>query len=154
MRVSDFVCVYVIRPAAGGYELLLGLRSSGRYLSGVWSLITGGIEPGETAWQAALREVSEETGLAGVELYRLSTLTQFYRNDIDSICLAPMFCLMVSSGAQVAINPEHTDLAWVPVEQAAGQLIWATDLAGLAEVRQQILNNGPAKPHLRIPLPA
>ncbi len=28
-----------------------------------WSQISGGIEAGETAWQAALREVQEETGI-------------------------------------------------------------------------------------------
>jgi 8-oxo-dGTP pyrophosphatase MutT (NUDIX family) len=35
---------------------------------GVWFTIGGGIEPGESLYEAAAREVAEETGLAGVVL--------------------------------------------------------------------------------------
>src|SRR5689334_24107368 len=44
----------------------------------------------------------EETGLKADALYRLSTLTQFYRPDADALCTAPMFC------AIVARSEEHT----------------------------------------------
>src|SRR4051812_43452616 len=95
MNTTYYVIVFVIRPAANGHEILLGRRAEGRYLGGTWQLITGAIEPDETAWQAGIREVREETGLAIQEMYRLSHLTQFYRPDIDSICVAPMFAAFV-----------------------------------------------------------
>ncbi|WP_312882971.1 NUDIX domain-containing protein [Rhizobium etli] len=38
------------------------MRRTGSTLSGEWCQIAGGIEHGETAWQAALREAKEETG--------------------------------------------------------------------------------------------
>jgi 8-oxo-dGTP pyrophosphatase MutT (NUDIX family) len=47
-------------------EVLLGLRADAR----IWALPAGGLEPGETHEQAAIREVREETGYE-VELERL-----------------------------------------------------------------------------------
>ena len=58
---SFAVSVVVIRHAATGPEVLLLRRT--RSLAGEWCQIAGAIEPGETAWQAALRETREETGL-------------------------------------------------------------------------------------------
>ena len=46
-----------------GAEVLLVQRSKGAF-EGLWSLPGGHIEPGETAQDAALREVREETGVA------------------------------------------------------------------------------------------
>ncbi|MGC4033811.1 MAG: NUDIX domain-containing protein [Tepidisphaeraceae bacterium] len=150
MKTIQYVIAYVVRPTASGHELLLGLRAEGRYMGGTWQLITGGIEPNETAWQAAVREVAEETGLPVRELYRLSPVTQFYRADLDAICVAPMFCAIVDANAKPTINPEHTSLQWVDVHTAAERLMWPTDLAALSQLKTEILENGRTKPFLRI----
>lgn len=49
--------VVVLRQGAGGWRCLL-LRA---YRN--WDFPKGMVEPGETAWTAAQREVAEETGL-------------------------------------------------------------------------------------------
>ena len=152
MNTTYYVIVFVIRPAATGHEILLGRRAEGRYLGGTWQLITGSIEPNETAWQAGIREVREETGLAIYEMYRLSHLTQFYRPDIDSICVAPMFAAFVDALAEPAINPEHTHLEWVPIHAASDRLTWPGDHTALDQIKQFILADHPIKPHLRTPL--
>lgn len=152
MQTIYYVAVLVIRPTDIGHELLMGLRAEGRYMGGTWQLITGSIEPNETAWQAALREVGEETGLVVRELYRLSHVTQFYRVDADAICVAPMFCAIVDAAAEPTINPEHTSLRWVPITEAAARLMWPGDRMALEQVRTDVLADGPAKPHLRIEL--
>lgn len=152
MNRIEYVSVFVIRPAATGHELLLGRRAEGRYLGGTWQLITGGIEPGEPAWRAAVREVGEETGLAVGELYRLSYVTQFYRPDVDALCVAPMFCALVAAGATVTINAEHTHLEWTPLDTAESRLMWPGDLEALRQVRTMVLADSPARPHLRVPL--
>ena len=151
MRTIFYVSVLVVRPSAAGHELLLGRRAEGRYMGGTWQLITGGIEPRETAWQAAVREVREETGLAITDLFRLAeNVMQFYRADVDAMCVAPMFCALVAADAVVTIDPEHTHLEWVPIDTAAARLMWPGDRSALAQVRSEILADGPAKPYLRI----
>ncbi len=88
MNQKTYSIIFIIRPAGGSHEFLLARRSEGRYMGGTWQLISGGIEADETAWQAALREMDEETGLKPLELYRLSHLTHFYRPDNDSLNIA------------------------------------------------------------------
>jgi 8-oxo-dGTP pyrophosphatase MutT (NUDIX family) len=48
----------------------------------VWGLPKGGVEPGETAAQAAVREVAEETGMSGVVERELGSIDYwFYARD-------------------------------------------------------------------------
>ncbi len=50
----------------GGAEWLVVRRAPGRSDAGRWRMIGGKIEGGEAAWQAALRELAEEIGVAPV----------------------------------------------------------------------------------------
>lgn len=150
MNTIYYASVYVVRPAAGGHELLLGRRVDGDYMGGTWQLISGGIEPNETAWQAAVREVREETGLTVQELYRLQDVSPFYRSDVDALCVPISFCAIVAATAEVVCNDEHTELAWLSLDAAAGRLLWAGDMAGLRRVREDVLADSRAKPFLRI----
>src|SRR5687767_11084664 len=76
----DMVTCYVVRPTEAGVlrEFLQLRRAKGEFLAGAWGAIHGRIERGETAWQAALRELREESGLAPLEFYQLDTINQFY----------------------------------------------------------------------------
>jgi dATP pyrophosphohydrolase len=145
-----YVVVLVVRPHGNDHQLLMAQRTPGKFMGGTWQLISGGLDRDETAWQGALRELWEETGLRPRELYRLSTLTQFYRADNDSLNLAPMFCAIVEENAAVTIDWEHTAFEWVDVEAAPSRLMWPSDRQALAEVRSVILADGIAKEHLRI----
>jgi 8-oxo-dGTP diphosphatase len=57
--------VFLLREGTGGPEVLLHLRRGTGYLDGHWASLAGHIEDGETAADAAVREVREE---ADVEL--------------------------------------------------------------------------------------
>jgi len=149
---KHFVSVVLIRPVGPDHQVLVGKRAPEKYLGGTWQLITGAVESNETAWQAVLREVREETGLILTELYRLSTLTHFYHPDSDALFFGVMFCAFVDAGAVETINAEHTELEWVSFDVVRSRLMWAGDFTALDEVRVQILGNGPRKPHLRIGL--
>jgi dihydroneopterin triphosphate diphosphatase len=55
------VSVVLLRRVSAGCEVLLLRRN--HTLVGEWCQIAGAIEEGEKAWEAALREVNEETNL-------------------------------------------------------------------------------------------
>jgi 8-oxo-dGTP pyrophosphatase MutT (NUDIX family) len=63
--VLDKVTVFVVRPAAAGYDLLLFEHHAGSI-----QLPAGTVEPGEALRAAALREAREETGLADLAIAR------------------------------------------------------------------------------------
>lgn len=147
-----YVVVLVVRPRAGGYQLLLARRAEGKYMGGTWQLISGGLKSDETAWEGALREMREETGLTPSGFYRLSTLASFYRPDNDSLNTAPMFCAFVDENAIVTLNPEHSEFEWVDLDAAQSRLMWPNDRQALAEVRDILLGGGSTREYLRIPI--
>lgn len=119
-------------------------------MAGTWQLVSGQIAEGETAPQAVLRELREETGLTPIEFYQLDIVNTFYLAKGDSIWFVPMFCAIVPDDAEVRLNEEHTQFRWLPREAFPDALMWPGELAAFAELEKQILDNGPAKPHLRI----
>jgi dATP pyrophosphohydrolase len=152
LKQIAYAVFFVLRRRSGIIELLLARRAEGQYMGGTWQLITGGIEEKETAWQAALRELREETGLIPVEFYRLSAVNAFYRADVDAICHGIPFCAIVDPAAVVKLDHENTHFEWCSLESAEAKLMWSADRQTLAEVRQEILEDGPTKPYLRLPL--
>lgn len=149
---SDIVDVYVFRRLATQVEVLLLRRAPGGLLGETWQAVHGKIEPGETATQAALRELAEETGLHPTALWQLESLNTFYVAAGDHIQMCPGFAAEVPPDAAVRLNAEHTDSRWVPAEQAAREMMWPGQRRAIREILDEIIAASPAEPHLRIAL--
>lgn len=98
-------------------DRILLLRRTGP-LKGTWCYVAGKIEASEKAWQAALREIKEETGLIPSEFYSADIQEQFYEIGKDSIWIAPVFVGYILDKQEVKINEEHDDFKWVTIEEA------------------------------------
>lgn len=133
---SFAVSVVMLREAGETHEVLL-LRRNGT-LAGEWCQIAGAIEAGETAWQAALREVEEETGLSPSRFYSADICEQFYEADRDAISLLPVFVGYVPSGATVRLNAEHSDFSWVPFDQAERMVPFAGQRKVLRHIQEEL----------------
>jgi dATP pyrophosphohydrolase len=148
----DMVTCFVVRPGADGTlsELLQLRRAKGEFLEGAWGAIHGLIEGSETAWQAALRELREEAGLAPLEFYQLDTINQFYLVEGDCVWHVPGFCAVVGRDAGVTLNEEHDDLRWIDRSRVDRDFLWPGERRQLEELCREVLDNGPAKAYLRI----
>lgn len=155
MRVisSDKVEVHLIRPggrAARGDGLrnsrFLLLRRSPhrRTLGGVWQPVTGGVERGETAWQAAAREVREETGLEPGRWWALEHLSLYYEADEDACVVLPVFAAELARGATPKLSDEHDAWVFTTVAEARRRVLWDAQRLAIDAVAREILSGRPA----------
>ncbi len=118
------ISVYVVCQTPEGPRYLL-IRRCGKYLPGTWQMISGGIESGETAPQAALREIREETGLIPQALYSADIVETFYMQSNDKITFVPVFVAFVEN-LKVSLSPkEHDAYEWLSFENARDRLVWS-----------------------------
>ena len=143
------VSVVVVRGTAAAARVLL-LQRAGPYLAGAWSYVAGHLEPGETGWQCARRELAEETGLAPVALYSADRCEQFYDAGDDCIQLVPSFVALVADDAAVVLNEEHRQCAWLDFDAAIVRLPFGGQRELFAEVRREFVERAPS-PWLRMP---
>lgn len=151
--VGEIVDAYVFRRTSDGeVQFLMLHRSPGRYLGGTWQAVHGRIEPGETAWQAALREIREETAVVPSAFYQVDTVNTFYMAVDDTVHHCPCFAAEVEANATVALNDEHDAFEWVPADAALERFIWPGQRRAVREILEEIIRPGPAVEHLRIRL--
>lgn len=138
-RVEEF--------SAGGLVLDLGGEVPRGALIGrtdrqgrlLWSLPKGHIEPGETAEQAAVREVAEETGISGEVIGELGTIDFWFVADGRRIHKTVRhFLLRAVSGELSDADIEVSEVAWVALPQIADRLAYP-DERGLVDTAGRLL---------------
>ncbi|MDP9701503.1 NUDIX hydrolase [Paenibacillus polysaccharolyticus] len=111
------VAVVLLKKYLNEFHVLM-LKRAGRMLHGEWCYIGGGIEPREKAWEAAIREIREETGITDIRLYTSNQFEQFYSQAEDYIYMAPVFVGYVHEDQSVQLNHEHSDYRWMTFDEA------------------------------------
>ncbi|MFY3793296.1 NUDIX hydrolase [Ureibacillus sp. MALMAid1270] len=117
---STGIAVVLLKKFENEYKVLL-LKRASAVLHNAWCYIGGSIEEGETAWQAALREIKEETGITNVSLYSSNTFDQFYSPIENYIYIAPVFVGFVNAEQDVNLNHEHSEYIWLSFHEAIEQ---------------------------------
>ena len=136
-----------IRKTEVDFEVLLLRRT--QTLVGEWCQVAGSIEEGETAWQAAKRELKEETNLQPDALYSADICEQFYEPDRDSITVAPVFVAFVDPVAEVTLNYEHSEYRWVSFKEAREMVAFGGQRRILNWIEEEFVKREPVK-HLLI----
>ena len=120
--------VYVV--VRRGEEFLVVHRTprGGAY----WHGIAGGVESGESAAEAAARELLEETGFAAQPreiaepfVYRIVDEPKYLAlfPGVDGITVS-CFLVDVPAGWEPALNDEHDDYCWCSQDEAVELLHW------------------------------
>lgn len=117
------VCVcYLTRTSADGdRQVLLGRKKKGLGLGNIVGL-GGKLEPGESAVDAAVREIEEESGLvvAASALVPMGVLTYLFPHREAWSQVSNVFVVTEWSGTPVEsdeLNPVWFDLAALPVDE-------------------------------------
>jgi len=114
------------RPAAavllergdGDDPALLLLRRAVEPGLGAWDLPAGYLDPGESFEQAAVREAREESGIE----VRLVELAGVYHSPPANAVTAVFRATLADPSAQVTLDFESSDHAWVPRSELPGWL--------------------------------
>ncbi|HXW96025.1 MAG TPA: NUDIX domain-containing protein [Gemmatimonadales bacterium] len=139
-----FVDVYVLRQGTVGLEALVLRRAAAGRCPGAWEVVHGSIEAGESPADAALRELSEETGLRPARFYNLSRTESFYRHLVDEIGFIPVFAAFVDQ-PEPTLSNEHDRWEWLSIPAARGRLAWPRERRGLEDI-EILFNRGDAGP--------
>ena len=109
--------VLLERPDGHDTAILL-LRRAVEPGAGDWDLPAGYLDPGESFEQAAVREAREESGIQ-VELI---ALTGVYHSAPANAVTAVFRARPANASAEVTLDFESTEHAWVPRQDIAGWL--------------------------------
>lgn len=120
------VTVYVFSFLHGEPRFLTLMKSSRSRLGGAWQAIHGSIRERERAFDAAFREVREQTGLTPDRFFRVEYVEVFYQEDTDAIHTIPVFAAHVANLPRPQLGPRHTDYEWCHLDETLARFQFAT----------------------------
>ena len=92
----------------------------------LWSLPKGHLEEGETAEDAAIREVEEETGIRGRVVAPLGTIDYWFVAEDRRIHKTVHHYLLEAAGGELSdADLEVDEVAWVPLGELGARLAYA-----------------------------
>jgi 8-oxo-dGTP pyrophosphatase MutT (NUDIX family) len=105
----------------------------------LWSLPKGHLEEGETPQDAAIREVTEETGIRGEIVGELGTISFWFVADGRRIHKTVHHFLLRAVGGELSDHDiEVTEVAWVPLPEIQDRLAYS-DERNLVEIAHGLL---------------
>lgn len=121
---ATLIEAHIFRTNGSELEFLILKRAEDENYAGIWQMVTGSIDNNEKAFEAALREIKEETGLLPQKLWVVPNVNSFYSPDKDSVIMIPVFAALVQNDSNVKISSEHSEYKWVNKEEAKQLLAW------------------------------
>jgi 8-oxo-dGTP pyrophosphatase MutT (NUDIX family) len=149
-RVPRDVSVHVYAWAPDGLRLLMLRRTPER--GGFWQGVTGAPLAGETDFDAAIREVREETGLDVAESLRPLSVTfayalrpeladrwaTIYGAGVAAVSVVCFGAEIASATDQLLDQGEHDAFQWCDYETALGLLEWPIEQDALPGRRRAL----------------
>lgn len=137
---STIVEVCVFRFVKNKPEYLILKRSAHEKIyPNLWQIVSGNIDDGEKAFEAALRELREETGFVPARFWVVPHVSTFYDPAYDSMNLSAFFAAQVAPDGQPVLSLEHQSCEWLPYETALKRLVWLGQRQGLRTVHEYII---------------
>jgi len=140
----SIVTIYVIKKDQEEFKYLL-LRRCGTFLKENWQPPGGKIEDGETASDAALRELFEETGLIPDRFFYADYLEIFFNQRTDTIYQSPAFAAFIDDDSQIVKLSaiEHDEYKWLNFTETLYSLEFEGQRKILFHITKNFVENPP-----------
>ena len=122
--------------------------------------MAGDAEQGESATEAARREMREEAGIpSAAPLLPLDAkasvpVTEFHERDHWGpgryVVTEHAFGVLLEDGQAITLSSEHTEFRWLPYEDALALLRWDSNRTALWELNERLRRRHGAARHLRL----
>jgi dATP pyrophosphohydrolase len=141
-----------IRSRAVAAAILAGHGEAARVLvlqrnkntsRGLWSLVMGRIEKGESAADAIRREIAEETGIAVEALYTSGCCDTFFNSGANAIEIMPIFVATFATAPAVTLDHEHLAYRWLGFAEAVDVLAYPGQRQAMPEIRRDFADRAP-----------
>lgn len=139
---SGLIEAHVFRIKKEEIEFLLLKRSENENYGGIWQMVTGSIDQNEKAFDTAIREIKEETGLIPQKLWVVPNVNSFYSPDKDELIMIPVFAALVINDA-VVLSSEHSEYQWTDKEKAKALLAWNGQRKSVDTIYQYFKSENP-----------
>ena len=132
----------------GDTARVLVLQRNKNTSRGLWSLVMGRLEKGETGAEAIRREIAEETGIAVDALYTSGCCDTFFNPGANAIEFMPIFVAPFASQPAVTLDHEHLAYRWLSFAEAVEIMAYPGQRQALPEIKRDFSDRVP--PELRL----
>ncbi len=147
---QGFVDVFCFHESGAERRYLLLRRSPQERYPGIWQGVAGAIEAGETAVQAALRELREETGREPRELYALDHVSVYYLHVSNEFIHVPAFAAELDH-PEIQLSAEHDQYEWLSLGEAVHLASWNPYREALKSI-PELLSREAARALAKVPI--
>lgn len=140
MTGKKLIDVYPYKIVEESPLFLLLKRAGGKLYEGQWRMIGGKVKEVETYWQAAIRELKEETNLNPEKFWSVPTINHFYEASTDQILIIPAFGAEVESDKIPVLDDEHIDFKWVAAKDIKTHIVWPEQIRIIHLISDLIVN--------------
>jgi len=133
----------VILAGRGEAARVLALQRAKNTSRGLWSLVMGGIEKGESAAEAVRREIAEETGVTVEALYTTGCVDTFFNSGANTIEMMPIFVALFDNAPSVRLDHEHLAYRWLSFAEAVETLAYAGQRDALPHIKRDFADRAP-----------
>ena len=147
--VTRVIDCWVICKENDHIKYLIMKRAEDLLYDGIYHCVHGKINVGEKAWETAVRELYEETGLKPTQLWTADITSSFYEAPEDRFNLVPVFVALVDT-QEINLSKEHDTFEWLTFSEARHRVTWNNHKLAIEGINRMFSSEFPHKKWLEV----